>query len=1031
MDQNQENSQSSSQDSSSSSEQRTQFLDSLGLGDDLLELTETRPERKAKTDDGLVLSSQPDDVELPGTEANGETVTSMLMTSTSRMYEDLTSELEKIDEKTSPEAEAANITVDTGKPESTTAEAPPLDPPVWMDEAPELPGLFYSVEDDLDEEMPPPLEPLPLPGNEAEIEESVSKGPEETPDSAEPTLELEEPKEETTMAPALSPEPVASITLPAPAPAPAPANTPTPEETPEVAKEATTELIAETPAEEASEPTPQASTPELSEPAVEAASEAPVSETITEPEPDSPRADSEEEEDDDVIALSCPSCQGELVLKKEHLGLEGACVWCQTPIVAAASGVDGGVRVFPLMTPTTTTPEAEQTPAEHAEAAEPAESTTDPVSLETAPAPIDSEIPAEEVAPVEEAPLVDEAPGALAEETPSPDSAKPIDEPIPVSKSEPEPEEVVESDIGTPSIELAALPTDPQQEEPAAPSPEATPVDEAPASVIEENASPLIDLAPLSPPAELPTEPAPAEEAEKPESVASKIVLPESLPTTREDVIPNLSQNIAPTEEPAIRDKVVAPEPEKETAESSLPKSSIDAPPSELPGKPLAEEPEAIVAASPFESATAPTPELAEDAAPTETPVETSTPTPWGKPEPQPALQDDAPAETVEPATLPSQEEAPPKADNSSLEDISSGYNTPTPWGKPADSETAPQSEPDIASIDEAPKTITEPVADTKPPVQVGDLTYVAEIEEIPEETVEKASEFPSEAAPQEASTSEPFAAASAFPAPAEKKSESAGSPIENQGFAIPAVTNSESVFGELEISEDTAQSSPATEEPTENVETPDEPVVEEKLPAPAMETPDQTATEEASHSVTSWGPPVSETPTAEPVSTPPESQFGSSLPEKREEEPTSFASSFAPPAQETTTGEGSMTSEKETPVSVPPLSDSPASPSVENAGAIASAPAGTPNVTSFSMSDSAPKKKKSSKSVVVLAVILTGFVFGGALATFVLPVDDYVKMAREYMEKKFETGSVLPPGITTETLGALETFQASGIEEN
>lgn len=296
MDQNQENSQSSSQDSSSSSEQRTQFLDSLGLGDDLLELTETRPERKAKTDDGLVLSSQPDDVELPGTEANGETVTSMLMTSTSRMYEDLTSELEKIDEKTSPEAEAANITVDTGKPESTTAEAPPLDPPVWMDEAPELPGLFYSVEDDLDEEMPPPLEPLPLPGNEAEIEESVSKGPEETPDSAEPTLELEEPKEETTMAPALSPEPVASITLPAPAPAPAPANTPTPEETPEVAKEATTELIAETPAEEASEPTPQASTPELSEPAVEAASEAPVSETITEPEPDSPRADSEEEE---------------------------------------------------------------------------------------------------------------------------------------------------------------------------------------------------------------------------------------------------------------------------------------------------------------------------------------------------------------------------------------------------------------------------------------------------------------------------------------------------------------------------------------------------------------------------------------------------------------------------------------------------------------------------------------------------------------------------------------------------------------
>ncbi|MDF1823547.1 MAG: hypothetical protein P1U68_02835 [Verrucomicrobiales bacterium] len=56
-------------------------------------------------------------------------------------------------------------------------------------------------------------------------------------------------------------------------------------------------------------------------------------------------------ESNEPLQLSCPKCQGDLVLMREHLGIEGACVWCETKIVAARSGMDGVVRVFPLFQP--------------------------------------------------------------------------------------------------------------------------------------------------------------------------------------------------------------------------------------------------------------------------------------------------------------------------------------------------------------------------------------------------------------------------------------------------------------------------------------------------------------------------------------------------------------------------------------------------------------------------------------------------------------------------------------------------------
>lgn len=52
---------------------------------------------------------------------------------------------------------------------------------------------------------------------------------------------------------------------------------------------------------------------------------------------------------DTIINLSCPECAGDLVIKRRHLGVEGACVWCHTPIVAAETARDRQVRVFPIL----------------------------------------------------------------------------------------------------------------------------------------------------------------------------------------------------------------------------------------------------------------------------------------------------------------------------------------------------------------------------------------------------------------------------------------------------------------------------------------------------------------------------------------------------------------------------------------------------------------------------------------------------------------------------------------------------------
>ena len=75
--------------------------------------------------------------------------------------------------------------------------------------------------------------------------------------------------------------------------------------------------------------------------------------------------------------------------------------------------------------------------------------------------------------------------------------------------------------------------------------------------------------------------------------------------------------------------------------------------------------------------------------------------------------------------------------------------------------------------------------------------------------------------------------------------------------------------------------------------------------------------------------------------------------------------------------------------------------------------PSGTtaPNVVSEPLGSK--PKPKIRKGFLVLMVVIVGFAAGAALASFVLPVDEYVQAARTFMEGKFGTPasgtSVLP----------------------
>ncbi len=90
------------------------------------------------------------------------------------------------------------------------------------------------------------------------------------------------------------------------------------------------------------------------------------------------------------------------------------------------------------------------------------------------------------------------------------------------------------------------------------------------------------------------------------------------------------------------------------------------------------------------------------------------------------------------------------------------------------------------------------------------------------------------------------------------------------------------------------------------------------------------------------------------------------------------------------------------TSAAMPAAGDAPSL--VASTGAVAPA---MPTVTSQPLG-SKPKPKVR-KGFVVLMVVIVGFASGAALASFVLPVEEYVAAARAFMESKLGTGAAVP----------------------
>lgn len=77
-----------------------------------------------------------------------------------------------------------------------------------------------------------------------------------------------------------------------------------------------------------------------------------------------------------------------------------------------------------------------------------------------------------------------------------------------------------------------------------------------------------------------------------------------------------------------------------------------------------------------------------------------------------------------------------------------------------------------------------------------------------------------------------------------------------------------------------------------------------------------------------------------------------------------------------------------------------------------APAPAALPQAAALPLG--VKPKPKVRKGFLVLMVVILGFASGAALATFVLPVDRYVQVARDFMEAKFAPKPAVPvmPGM-------------------
>ena len=296
-------------------------------------------------DSGVVLSSSPDDVELPG--ANSITGSPARVVSV-QVGNSAAETSPAPEEAVAPEAETStsaeiNVVAQSATP-PPVAETPGTKDPVIEVPPTKAPALDAPTAEDTMETTPPPLQPEEL---LSDVKSPVgdANASEEIP----PPLEL--------AAQAVTPEaPIADEAV---------------AETPDAIDVADSSPAFSAETEDAApalKPEETAAAAELTAPgaAEEFAVETPV-EPTSEETSESAEENLEEanENTDGPLQLHCPKCERELILRREHLGVEGACVWCGTKIVAAESGMDRQIRVFPVFQPDTVSQKAasETTPA--------------------------------------------------------------------------------------------------------------------------------------------------------------------------------------------------------------------------------------------------------------------------------------------------------------------------------------------------------------------------------------------------------------------------------------------------------------------------------------------------------------------------------------------------------------------------------------------------------------------------------------------------------------------------------------------
>lgn len=613
------------------------------------------------------------------------------------------------------------------------------------------------------------------------------------------------------------------------------------------------------------------------------------------------------------LQLSCPKCKGDLVLMHEHIGIEGACVWCDTKIVAARSGTDGEVRVFPLFQPDSLKPAADPAP----------ESPSGSIATEPV-----SEL-SQEIDDMVSKAHVDPAPAV-------PESVeKEVDS---VSEKETPPAQAV------PEFEAASTDWSGGFDTPAiSPLPESN---EAPAPT-----DGFGDSLPVQ-------ESIPAEKVESAETFPSGFA--DSSSHTSSD-------SAAPS---AANDSVAdLPSGFGEPGSSPATASPADGA-SDLDEAPVSAGFSDGFSADPFQSAMPALEEATEKVDGAEAPAEFSEG--WGE-APSPAAEAAGFSESPfsEDAAIEFEAHSSPELTNGSSEaEAPAGFSDAASWGPPAGSESN-DLEPAPEERDDAPKSLEEPAA-----FQSGFEAVSAKgddpVAEVEGPLWGSADEVPPQEAPTEDRPSAPIG----------ESSSDFGS-----GFAIP---NSE---GSSFASETSSSSDD-----------------EDSIFSDAAGT-DESANDE----IATWGNQSEEASvSAEPLVESDAKAAEPDAPFEAAAKPQLFSASSS-----NDTG-GSIFGNQSSATTGPPPIPGAAAPAERPGNGLFG---GSPTVTSQPLG-SKPAKKKG-KGLVVFMVILLGLVCGAALASFVLPVDEYVGKARAFMEQKLNMESGVDPALFLSELVAPDNGEA------